>query len=91
MAPLLQIKSQLNVDDMDEKFFDRVEAIIYSMTLEERRHPEIIDGSRRRRIAQGSGTTPADINQVLKQYKEAKRIMQQITSGSGDKISPLLG
>ncbi len=88
---LSQIKSRLNVDDMDEKFFDRVEAIIYSMTLEERRHPEIIDGSRRRRIAQGSGTTPTDINQVLKQYKEAKRIMQQITSGSGDKISPLLG
>lgn len=88
---LSQIKSRLNVDDMDEKFFDRVEAIIYSMTLEERRHPEIIDGSRRRRIAQGSGTTPTDINQVLKQYKEAKRIMQQITSGSGDKMSPLLG
>ena len=88
---LSQIKSRLNVDDMDEKFFDRVEAIIYSMTLEERRHPEIIDGSRRRHIAQGSGTTPTDINQLLKQYKEAKRIMQQITSGSGDKISPLLG
>jgi signal recognition particle subunit SRP54 len=88
---LSQIKSRLNVEEMDESFFNRVEAIIYSMTVEERRHPEIIDGSRRRRIATGSGTTPADVNQVLKQYKEAKRIMQQITTGRGSKISPLFG
>ena len=88
---LSQIKSRLNVEEMDESFFARVEAIIYSMTVEERRRPEIIDGSRRRRIATGSGTTPADVNQVLKQYKEAKRIMQQITTGRGSKISPLFG
>jgi signal recognition particle subunit SRP54 len=88
---LSQIKSRLNVEEMDESFFARVEAIIYSMTVQERRHPEIIDGSRRRRIATGSGTTPADVNQVLKQYKEAKRIMQQITTGRGSKISPLFG
>ena len=45
----------------------------------------------RRRIATGSGTTPTDVNRLIKQYKEAKRIMQQITTGSGDKISPLFG
>jgi len=86
---LSAIKNRLNVDDMDESYFGRVEAIIYSMTVAERRHPDIIDGSRRRRIASGSGTTPADVNQILKQYREAKRIMQQITTGRGDKISPL--
>jgi len=77
------------VEDLDESYFGRVEAIIYSMTLEERRNPDIIDGSRRRRIATGSGTQPADVNRLLKQYKEAKRIMQQITTGRGAKISPL--
>ena len=86
---LSAIKNRLSVEDLDESYFARVEAIIYSMTVEERRHPDIIDGSRRRRIAAGSGTTTADINRLLKQYKEAKRIMQQITTGRGAKISPL--
>ena len=53
---LSQIKSRLNLDEMDESFFNRVEAIIRSMTKEERTNPEIIDGSRRRRIAMGSGS-----------------------------------
>ena len=85
-----QIKSRLNVDEMDESFFKHTEAIIYSMTQDERRNPDIIDGSRRRRIALGSGTSPADVNRVLKQFKEAKRIMQMISTGRGSKISPFL-
>ncbi|MDO8614961.1 MAG: signal recognition particle protein [Dehalococcoidia bacterium] len=85
-----QIKKQLNVADMDDSFFKHVEAIIYSMTKEERRRPDVIDGSRRRRIAAGSGTQPADINRVLKQYKEAKRIIQMISTGRGTDISPFL-
>ena len=88
---LSQIKGRLNLEEIDDKYLDRAEAIIYSMTLDERRHPDIIDGSRRRRIAKGSGATATDVNRLLKQYREAKRIMQQITTGSGDKISPLLG
>jgi signal recognition particle subunit SRP54 len=87
---LSQIKNRLNVDEMDESFFNRVEAMIYSMTKEERRAPEIIDGSRRRRIAMGSGTQPADVNRLLKQYKEAKKILQQISTGRGSKITPFL-
>src|SRR3989442_5948635 len=87
---LSQIKNRLNVDEMDESFFNRVEAMIYSMTKEERRAPEIIDGSRRRRIATGSGTQPADVNQLLKQYKEAKKILQMISTGRGSKITPFL-
>jgi signal recognition particle subunit SRP54 len=92
MVPgLSQIKNRLNVDELDETYLGHAEAIIYSMTLEERRNPGLIDGSRRRRIAKGSGTTPADVNRLLKQYREAKRIMQQITTGRGAKISPFLG
>jgi signal recognition particle subunit SRP54 len=87
---LSQIKNRLNVDEMDESFFNTVEAMIYSMTKEERQHPEIIDGSRRRRIAMGSGTQPADVNRLLKQYKEAKKILQQISTGRGSKITPFL-
>jgi signal recognition particle subunit SRP54 len=60
------------------------------MTQAERRRPEIIDGSRRRRIATGSGTQPQDVNRVLKQFKEAKKIMQQISTGHGSKITPFL-
>jgi signal recognition particle subunit SRP54 len=78
------IKKQLEVDgDLDEDFFKRVEAIIYSMTPEERRHPEIINGSRRRRIARGSGSTPQDINQLLKQFHEAKKIMKVMSNPRG--------
>ncbi len=87
---LSTIKKQLNVDEMDESFFNRVEAIIYSMTKDERRHPEIIDGSRRRRIAIGSGSQPADVNRVLKQFKEAKKILQMISTGRGSTITPFL-
>jgi signal recognition particle subunit SRP54 len=85
-----QIKKQLDLDNMDESYFGRVEAIIYAMTKEERRHPDIIDGSRRRRIAMGSGTQPADVNRVLKQFKEAKKVLQTISSGKGADISALL-
>jgi signal recognition particle subunit SRP54 len=87
---LSAIKKQLNVDEMDETYFKRVEAVITSMTKEERQNPDIIDGSRRRRIARGSGTTPADVNRLLKQYYEAKKIIQQISTGRGSKITPFL-
>ena len=57
------------------------EAIVHSMTPDERRKPEIINGSRRRRIARGSGTQPQDVNQLLNQFKEAKKIMKALASG----------
>ena len=78
---LNQIKGQLDVDELDDTFFAQFEAIVCSMTPDERRKPEIISGSRRRRIARGSGTTPQDVNQLLKQFKEAKKIMKALTSG----------
>ena len=76
-----RLKAQLDLADLDDSHFKRVEAIIHSMTPEERRKPEIIDGSRRRRIAAGSGATPQDVNQLLNQYKEAKKIMKAVASG----------
>ena len=60
-----------------EKELKRVEAIINSMTIEERRNPAILNGSRRRRIAQGSGTTVTDINRLIKQFLEMKKVMQR--------------
>lgn len=87
---LSQIKKQLNVDDMDESFFKHTEAIIMSMTKAERARPDMIDGSRRRRIAMGSGTQAADINRLIKQFKEAKKIMQAISSGKGPNLGQLL-
>ena len=76
-----QIKGQLNVDEFDDAYFTQFEAIVRSMTPEERRKPEIISGSRRRRIAHGSGTTPQDVNQLLKQFKEAKKVMKMLAGG----------
>ncbi len=75
------IKSQLNVDALDESYFGHAEAIVLSMTPWERRHPDRIDGKRRRRIAQGSGTMPADVNRLLKQFFEARKLARQIGSG----------
>ena len=59
--------------DIDDDAFKGVEAIIYSMTPEERENPELINGSRRKRIASGSGTTIQDVNRLLKQFDESKR------------------
>ena len=60
-----------------EKELKRVEAIINSMTIKERRNPAVLNGSRRRRIAQGSGTSVTDINRLIKQFLEMKKVMQR--------------
>ncbi|MBM3140850.1 MAG: signal recognition particle protein [Chloroflexi bacterium] len=77
------IAKQLGGADLDGSYFRQAEAIIYSMTPEERRNPDILNGSRRRRIARGSGTTPADVNRLLNQFKDAKKLMQAMTTGKG--------
>jgi signal recognition particle subunit SRP54 len=65
--------------EMDEKELDRFQAIIQSMTLQERRDPSIINGSRRRRIARGSGTSVQQVNQLLKQFEMMRRMFGQIS------------
>ncbi len=66
---------------VDDGQLRRIEAILDSMTPAERHHPELIKASRRRRIAAGSGTSPADVNRVLKQFGEMQRLMRQLGSG----------
>lgn len=66
--------------EMTEKQFKRVEAMISSMTLEERHNPEILNASRKRRIAKGSGTTVQEVNQLLSQFREAQRMMKQLAN-----------
>lgn len=66
---------------VDDSQIKKVEAIVLSMTPQERRKPEIIDGSRKRRIARGSGTTPQDINQLLNQFRQMQKLMKQMSSG----------
>ena len=66
---------------LEEKHVKRIEAMIQSMTPEERRHPEIIGGSRKRRIARGSGTTTAEINKLLNQFREMQKMMKMMSRG----------
>jgi signal recognition particle subunit SRP54 len=79
-------------DAVDRGDLRRVEAIIRSMTPRERRDPNVLNGSRRRRIAAGSGTTLPDVNRVVKQFGEMQKLMKQL-SGSGGRRIPagLLG
>jgi len=76
-----KIKMQLDVDNMDESFFNKAEAIVMSMTKWERRHPDKIDGKRRKRIARGSGTDATQVNQLLKQFFEARKIARTLSTG----------
>lgn len=95
MGPLSQLldlmpgigamKKQLKAEMVDETTLKKIEAIICSMTPAERRDPTLVErsGSRRRRIAKGSGTTPHDVNQLLNQFREARKLMQMLASGRG--------
>ncbi len=73
--------SKLRNLQIDDKAFARIQAIIQSMTPEERRHPDMIGGSRRRRIAAGSGSEIQAVNQLLNQFKQMQKMMKQIGSG----------
>lgn len=69
------------LDNIDDKSFNMTEAIILSMTREERQDPDIIDGSRRKRIALGSGTSVEDVNRLLKEFHQAKQLMTSMGTG----------
>lgn len=80
MPGMGKLKSQLPTD-VDESELDRVEAIILSMTPEERANPEMIKGSRRKRIAAGSGTKIQQVNHLVKQFDQMRRLMKQVAGG----------
>ena len=84
MVPgMSSMRGRISEDELGDDRIKKVEALIYSMTPEERRHPEIIGGSRKRRISRGSGTTPQDVNQLLNQFGQMQKVMRQWTSGKG--------
>jgi len=85
MGPVKQLLKMLPfgdklgpLEEVDEKDFDQIQAIIYAMTPDERAKPELINPSRRRRIAAGSGTLPQDVNGLLKQFRQMKKMMKQM-------------
>ena len=80
-----QMKGKMNADQLDGSHLSKAEAIILSMTPTERQKPELIGGSRRKRIAQGSGTSAQDVNQLLNQFKQVKKMMKAMSSPGGQK------
>ena len=89
MIPGMQ--AQLGNMKIDERDLDRLTAIITSMTPEERANPSIINGSRRRRIARGSGTTVQAVNQLIKQFNQMQKMMRQLQSGRMPSLQQLAG
>jgi signal recognition particle subunit SRP54 len=85
-----QKANNISAEDV-EKQMKRTEAIISSMTVQERRHPDILNANRRRRIARGSGTNVQDINRLVKQYQEMKRLLKTINKTGGRGLSRLFG
>jgi signal recognition particle subunit SRP54 len=83
------VGKQLRGMNVDDRQLDRVEAIILSMTPTERRRPELINGSRRARIAKGSGTSVQQINQLLLQHKQMKKMMKQMAGGKMPRVPNL--
>ena len=77
-----KVKSQMDQAGVDEKIITQNEAVILSMTLKERENPKIIDGSRKKRIANGSGTDVATINKLLKQFKMMSEMMKKMSKGN---------
>ena len=74
--------------DIDDNAFKSIEAIIYSMTPAERSNPELLNGSRRTRIAKGSGTTIQEVNRLLKQFDQTRKMMKMVTSSKMGKMMP---
>jgi signal recognition particle subunit SRP54 len=82
-----RLRQQMDIDnEQAQQQLKKVEAIIYSMTLAERRNPKLLNASRKRRIAAGSGTTVQDINALLKQFREMQRLMKMIGKGQMPRI-----
>ena len=81
------IGKQIKDEDIDERAFDRLRCIIYSMTKQERANPEIINPSRKRRIAAGSGTSIEDVNKLMSQFKQMQKMVKQVGGRKGPKVS----
>lgn len=80
-----KLSSKLDDAGVNEHHLSQIEAIILSMTADERRTPNLINGSRKKRIAKGSGTSPQQVNQLLNQFSQTRKLMKQMNSGQGFK------
>jgi signal recognition particle subunit SRP54 len=90
MMPGMNSK-MLKSANVDDRQLSRTEAIICSMTVRERQQPQLLNGSRRKRIARGSGTTLTDVNRLLKQYRDMKKLMKTLSKpGAMDRFSQAL-
>ncbi len=76
--------------DIDDDAFNSVEAIIYSMTPDERENPVLLNGSRRKRIANGSGTTIQDVNRLVKQFDDMRKMMKMVSGGGGKNLGRMM-
>lgn len=85
-----QLKGQINSEDLEGKRLQKVEALILSMTNEERRNPDLLNGSRRRRIANGSGSTVQELNQLLNQFQQMRKLMKQMSRSKGRGLANLM-
>jgi signal recognition particle subunit SRP54 len=90
MLPGFGQLKQLKNAKVDERELDRIQAIVTSMTLEERRNPKLIDGSRRKRIAAGSGTTVQAVNQLVKQFGQMQKMMRSLQQGKMPSMEQLM-
>src|SRR5690606_16446552 len=85
MIPGVSAAKGLKNLQVDERQMARVVAIVQSMTTEEKRHPEILNASRRKRIALGSGTSVQDVNRLIKQFEDMRKMMKQFSGMMGGK------
>ncbi|MCR5645424.1 MAG: signal recognition particle protein [Bacteroidales bacterium] len=81
----------LKGEEIDDDAFKSIEAIIYSMTPAERENPALLNGSRRKRIANGSGTSIVEVNRLIKQFEETAKMMRMMTTGGGKKLMRMAG
>ncbi|MFZ4563628.1 MAG: signal recognition particle protein, partial [Bacteroidales bacterium] len=106
LAQIKQIKKMGNVKDLlgmipgmgkairnleiDDNAFKGIEAIIHSMTPDERVNPAVLNGSRRKRIATGSGTTIQDVNRLIKQFDDTRKMMKMVTANKGKNMANVM-
>ena len=85
------VSSKVKDLDVDDESFKPIESIIYSMTPKERKNPDILNGSRKKRIASGSGTTVQEINQLIKQFDQMKKMMKIMKKSGPSGMMSALG
>jgi signal recognition particle subunit SRP54 len=86
-----KVKSQLDAAGIDDKILTRQEAVILSMTKQERAKPDLINGSRRKRIAAGAGVEVSDVNKLLKMHRQMSDMMKKMGKGGRNPFAGMMG